>query len=108
MELQNIQGEVFSSEARVQLSLLSYLKICLIMAVGWALLDVVIGLLTVRIPEGSQSDPQDVIAAVVAYVGFGFIKSLLCGVISYPIYRAWCQRYRGQRLTGKFAIIVAP
>ncbi len=108
MELHNIQGEVFSAEARVQLSLLSYLKICIIMAVGWALLDVVIGLLTVRVIDGTQPAPVDTIAAILFYVGVGFAKALFCGVISYPIYRWWCQRHRGQRLTGKFAVIVTP
>jgi hypothetical protein len=111
MEVHNIkqEGEVFSTEARVQLSFLSYLKIATIMAFGWALVDLVIGIFTAHATNNDQSQSYFIYLWLIGvYVGLGFVKALFCGVISYPIYKWWCQRYRGQRVTGKFAIIVAP
>lgn len=109
MEVHNIkqEGEVFSGEARVQLAFLSYLKIVLIMAFAWALLDLIFGLFTVHVTGGS-AEPGFIfyVWAIFMYVGLGFVKALFCGAISYPIYKWWCQSHRGQRMAGKFAVIV--
>jgi hypothetical protein len=108
MELHNVQqeGEVYSAEARVQLSLSSYLRIVLIMAGAWALVDVIVGMFTMRGIDGESPEIMLSLFAIGTYAGFGFVKALFCGLVSYPLYRWWCQRHRGQRMTGKFAVIV--
>lgn len=78
------------------------------MAIAWALVDVVIGLFTVRAIDDTEAVIAVSLFAIATYTAFGFMKALLCGVISYPLYRWWCQRQRGQRMDGKFAIIVTP
>lgn len=108
MELQNIkqEGEVYSNEARVQLSFPSYPRIVLTMAIAWVTADIVLGLFTMRATDGVEPEIMLILFAIGAYAGVGLVKVLFCGLISYPLYRWWCQRHRGQRMTGKFAVIV--
>lgn len=96
--------EHYDTKARIQLDFKSYMKIALLISVGFSLVFTIF--ILVVSPSGGEGASLenwliDFIPSILLYFVFGVLGSL----IIYPIYRWWCEKRRGQLMSGKFAMI---
>jgi len=101
-------NEIYGYEARVQLSFISYMKIASIICFTFAIV-VTIFLRTIVITTTEPGINESILNTWMAgymLVGF-FITSFLSSAISFPIYSLICSKQKGQRVTGRFAILVS-
>lgn len=98
--------EHYSDEARIQLSFFSFMSIAIWICFGVSLaFALATHLVVTQIVYDSSSEGQIFLLGTLMYGGIGFVFSLIGSVIVYPIYNLWCERMRGQRVTGKFALV---
>ena len=105
MENQTLQ-EIYGNEARVELSLISYLKIALFMSLGVSIIFLITAntFVTTTASSPEHASTMTVWLSFVSFAG-AFIISMLGALISYPFYSFLCNKNKGQRLIGKFAIL---
>ncbi len=101
-------SEIYGYEARVQLSFTSSMKIASIICCTFAIV-VTIFLRTIVItttePGVSESTLNTWMAGYML-IGF-FLASFISSAISFPIYSFICSKQKGQRVTGRFAVLVS-
>ncbi|GGI71843.1 hypothetical protein [Shewanella gelidii] len=96
--------EIYAERARLQLSLISYLKIAIFMSLGMAVFVVII----VNTYGASHFEPAERWPSVALWVSVGsalctLIAGAVGSVISYPLYAFWCNQIKGQWISGKIA-----
>ncbi|MDQ2077126.1 hypothetical protein [Marinimicrobium sp. ABcell2] len=109
MELKNVksEGELYSDSVRAELGLASYLRVIVFAGFAWALVGAVVAAIASE-PEVTSITEQIAFYGIVMGFGavWGFARLIIAGLIGYPLYKFWCSRMRGQRLQGKFAVVV--
>jgi len=99
------EGEVYAHVARIQLSLLSFIKFSAWVAVGESLLTAsftTVWLITQGVDKGAFG-----------FIGYfarewfdGFMAVLVVALLVFPIYWLMCERRRGQIMRGKFSVAI--
>ncbi|WP_372940529.1 hypothetical protein [Shewanella sp.] len=98
--------EHYSNEARIQLSFFSFMAIALWICFGGALSFSIAFHLVISTQIHVEGSEDTVFwFASLMYAFLGFIFSLIGAALIYPIYSFWCERSRGQRVKGKFALV---
>jgi len=98
--------EDFSDEARIQLNFVSFMAVAVWICFGVSITFAVsfhLFVTTITVEAGAESTMFWVSSALYGLLGFG--SALVGSAIIYPIYNFWCERMRGQRVRGKFALI---
>lgn len=103
----NLLEEVFSDEARIQLKFSSYMKISSLICFFISLVATIVARSFVTTEAASDVDSASIIIWITVYTFLGsFLISLFGAAISFPVYSYFCSKFYGQRVYGKFAILV--
>lgn len=98
--------EEYSDEARIQLNFLSFMAVAIWICFGVAIsFSIAFHLVVTNSVSGSEFENTMFWMSSMLYGFLGFIFSLIGSAGIYPLYRLWCERMRGQRVKGKFAIV---
>ncbi|WP_163936421.1 hypothetical protein [Paraferrimonas sp. SM1919] len=98
--------EQYSNEARIQLNFASFMVVAIWVCLGVGLsFAVAFHLLVTNVSSGADSASQMFWFSSAVYGFLGFIFSLIGSAVIYPLYSFWCERMRGQRVKGKFALV---
>jgi len=101
-------NEIYGYEARIQLSFISYMKIASIICFTFAIVVTVFlrAIVITTTEPGINESTLNTWMAGYMLVGF-FLSSFISSAISYPLYSFICSKQKGQRVTGKFAVLVS-
>ncbi|WP_102795919.1 hypothetical protein [Bowmanella denitrificans] len=98
--------EQYGEEARIQLNFFSFMTVAVWVCFGVSLSFALALHLVITSTLTDASFESTVFWLSTAMYGFiGFVFSLIGSALIYPIYNLWCERMRGQRVRGKFAIV---
>ncbi|MBL4914184.1 hypothetical protein L2719_18000 [Shewanella schlegeliana] len=99
-------SEQYSQEARMQLDFYSFMAVAIWGGFGVAITSAVAMQLVVTTAATSTEVESSMFLFSSAVYGFlGFLFSLLGSAGIYPLYKFWCDKKRGLRVTGRFAFI---
>lgn len=96
------EKELYTSKARVQLDFRSYLKMSMMFCWGFILIGMIFAALAY--PTFSFFAPNAYIVLFIYPLGH-LLYGLAASLIAYPFYKRWCLRWRGQEMSGKFALL---
>ncbi|MEE1672442.1 hypothetical protein SNR37_001763 [Agarivorans aestuarii] len=98
--------ETYSDEARIQLNFFSFMVIAVwvCFGVGIAFAIAFNFVVTTTVVDESAANTMFWFSSLM-YGFLGFLFSLIGSALIYPIYKFWCDRMRGQRVKGKFALV---
>ncbi len=96
--------EHYDTKARIQLAFISYIKIALFVCIGFALMFALF-LLTVSPFEETAVSVGSMLISFLPTIFLYFIFAIMGSLLMYPVYRWWCEKHRGQLMSGKFAMI---
>lgn len=95
--------EFYANKARVQLDFKSYMAVVCFIAFSWAFVSAAFSLLLhYQFIDEFDSTLISVFLTICIAGCIGFCKALIAGCFGYPLYRCWCNKAKGQRLSGKF------
>ena len=98
--------EQYGNEARIQLNFASFMVVAVWICCGVALsFTVAFHFGVTNVTSDVASDRTMFWLSSVMYGFLGFIFSLIGSALIYPVYSFWCERMRGQRVKGKFALV---
>ena len=98
--------EKYSDEARIQLNFFSFMVIAtwICFGVGIAFSIAFNFMITTTAIDEETANTMFWFSSLM-YGFLGFIFSLIGAALIYPVYKFWCDKMRGQRVKGKFALI---
>lgn len=97
--------EQYSDEARIQLNFFSFMSVAIWICFGVAISFSIAFHLVISSNFEVSGDSSGFWFASLIYGFLGFFFSLIGSALIYPLYNFWCERSRGQRVRGKFAVI---
>jgi len=98
--------EQYSDEARIQLNFFSFMSVAIWICFGVAIsFSIAFHLVVSTNINVTGSEGKMFWFASLMYGFLGFIFSLIGSAVIYPLYNFWCERSRGQRVKGKFALV---
>ncbi|TQF67869.1 hypothetical protein [Pseudoalteromonas luteoviolacea] len=98
--------EQYSNEARIQLNFASFMVVAVWVCFGVGLsFSVAFHFVVTNLTSDVASESTMFWLSSVMYGFLGFIFSLIGSAVIYPVYNFWCERMRGQRVKGKFALV---
>ena len=98
--------EQYSDEARIQLSFFSFMAIAIWVCFGVAIaFSFAFHLMVTSVSSDIASENTVFWFSSLMYGFLGFVFSLIGAAAIYPFYNFWCEKMRGQRVKGKFALI---
>lgn len=98
--------EQYSDEARIQLNFFSFMTVAIWICFGVGIAFSFAFHLVVTSASSDVASANTMFWLSSLMYGFlGFVFSLVGAAIIFPIYNLWCERMRGQRVKGKFALI---
>ena len=99
-------NEQYSKEARMQLDFYSFMAVAIWVCFGVAITSgVAMHLVVTTVATSAEVETSMFLFSSAVYGFLGFIFSILGSAIIYPLYKFWCGKKRGQRVTGNFAFI---
>ncbi|MBO1257082.1 hypothetical protein J3L16_15465 [Alteromonas sp. 5E99-2] len=98
--------EEYSDEARIQLNFFSFMAVAVWICLGVGIAFAVgLHLFVSNISSDVASENTMFWFSSLMYGFLGFIFSLIGSATIYPVYNFFCNRMRGQRVKGKFALV---
>ncbi|TLU66921.1 hypothetical protein FE810_05290 [Thalassotalea litorea] len=98
--------ENFSDEARIQLNFTSFMAVAIWVCFGVAIsFSIAFHFIVTSTFTDAGFENTMFWFSSLMYGFIGFIFSLIGSALIYPIYKFWCERMRGQRVKGKFALV---
>jgi hypothetical protein len=98
--------EEYSNEARIQLNFFSFMAVAVWICLGVGIaFSIGFHLFVSNISSDVASESTMFWFSSLMYGFLGFIFSLIGSAIIYPVYNYFCNRMRGQRVKGKFALV---
>ncbi|WP_406664175.1 hypothetical protein [Gallaecimonas sp. GXIMD1310] len=98
--------EQYSDEARIQLNFASFMVVAVWVCFGVGLsFSVAFHFFITNVASDMASENTMFWFSSAIYGFLGFIFSLIGSAVIYPAYSFWCERMRGQRVKGKFALV---
>jgi len=106
MEHRNLT-EIFSNEARIQLSFSSYMKMAALICFGVTVTATVFIVFLGGVTYVPGPEEASFPFWLTIYILFGsFLLGMAGAAITYPVYMLLCEKNKGQFATGKFAVLV--
>lgn len=96
--------EHYDHQARVQLDFKSYMKISVFICIGFSVLYTVFIYLMGDFSNSSVSAFGSILQFLPA-IAISFVFSVVASLIMYPVYNWWCNKHRGQVMSGRFAML---
>jgi hypothetical protein len=98
--------EQYSNEARIQLNFFSFIAIAVWICFGVAIaFSFAFHMIVTNTSSDIASESTMFWLSSLMYGFLGFLFSLIGSALIYPVYNFWCNRMRGQRVKGKFALV---
>ena len=99
-------SEQYSQEARMQLDFYSFMAVAIWVCFGVAITSTVaMHLVVTTVATSTEVESSMFLFSSAVYGFLGFLFSLFGSAGIYPLYKFWCGKKRGQRVTGRFAFI---
>ncbi|AUD79010.1 hypothetical protein CW740_07010 [Kangiella profundi] len=98
--------EHYDTKARVQLDFKGYIKIAIFNLVGLPVVYAIyLYIYLIYLNNDSSFSFISYLISFIPGMSLFFVIGFTTSLITYPIYRWWCDKRRGQVMTGKFAMI---